>query len=123
MLRPTKQDDPYLAGPERPSRYRYGVPFVLHRSASIALSRMTGVSLEISEAGMSAIVRMGLRIGERIEVEIHLPSGDLRATAIVRGHTGKHYGFQFVDLSSDQLRQIASGCKLLEPYTGNVFGA
>ena len=123
MFNSGKKDIPHITGPERPSRYSYGVPFVLHRFTKTANSTITGVSLEVSEAGMSAIVRQTLRVGERVEVQIHLPSGDVRVAAMVRGSTGKHYGFQFVDLSPEQLQRIASSCKLLKPYAGNVYGA
>jgi hypothetical protein len=123
MFKSGKKDAPYMADLERPSRYGYGVPFVLHRLTKTVDSTITSVSLEVSEAGMSAIVRQTLRIGERVEVDIHLPSGDLRVAAIVRGSTGKHYGFQFVELSPSQRQQIASSCKLLKPYTGDVYGS
>lgn len=54
-----------------------------------------GRSQEISEYGMSAIVPVELREGERVELQIKLPRGTVTTRAIVRHRNVFRHGFEF----------------------------
>ncbi len=59
-----------------------------------------GQTVDISESGMSAILRVEVPIGEVVRLEFSLPSGDVEIHALVCQHSAFRYGFQFVEASS-----------------------
>jgi c-di-GMP-binding flagellar brake protein YcgR len=67
-----------------------------------------GLSVEISEGGMSAMSSTPLNVGETVELE---PVEGGRVSAVVRHKLGQMYGFEFVELSAEQARRIAENCK------------
>lgn len=74
-------------------------------------STMPGLSVEISQGGMSAVASSGvLRVGETVELE---PVAGGRASAVVRYKLGELYGFAFVELSVEQAQRIAESCEKL----------
>jgi hypothetical protein len=74
---------------------------------------MPGISVEISTGGMSAMVSGLLSEGEMVELD---PVVGGRATARVRHKLGRLYGFEFVDLTAEQLAQIAERCHRFSGY-------
>ena len=71
---------------------------------------MPGISVEISEKGMSAMVSGSLKPGDRVELGSQA-GGPI--SAVVRDKIGQLYGFEFVNLSPDQVRRILQTCKSL----------
>jgi hypothetical protein len=67
-----------------------------------------GMSLDISEGGLGALVQGGLRVGETVSLALELPYYDLKAVAIVRHSSTARSGFEFVGLTSDERQRIAS---------------
>jgi len=76
------------------------------------------VSLEISESGMSALVSGALPVGEAVDLE---PIAGSRVSALIRRHNGKIYGFEFLNLTQAQVRQIAQDCKALPKFQTRVL--
>jgi hypothetical protein len=69
---------------------------------------MTGISVEISQGGMSAMVNGLLQVGDTAEV---YPVAGAPVQARVRHKLGLLYGFQFTQISAAQIRQIAENWK------------
>jgi hypothetical protein len=71
---------------------------------------MPGISVEISEKGMSAMVSGSLKTGDRVELTPHAGG---QISAVVRHKIGQLYGFEFVSLSPGQAQLILQTCKSL----------
>jgi len=61
-----------------------------------------GDSVDISESGISAQLRMEVPVGEVVRLEFALPLGDVEVLAMVRQRNAFRYGFQFVEIRSAQ---------------------
>ena len=97
------------AGEERRKRprYMYSATMTVRSQQGRA---MPGISVEISETGMSAMVSGLLTAGETVELE---PVAGDKTTALVRHKLGRLYGFEFVGLKAEQAARIAENCKNL----------
>jgi len=93
--------------PERRKSPRYwlSVPLAIRQGDG---SIVRGLSVEISEGGMSAMASEPLKVGERVELE---PVEAGRVSAVVRHKLGQMYGFEFVDLGVEQAQRIADRCR------------
>ena len=61
-----------------------------------------GETVDISESGVSALLRMEVPLGEVVRLEFSLPLGEVEVLALVRQRVAFRYGFQFVEQSSSQ---------------------
>lgn len=59
-----------------------------------------GHTVDISESGISAMLRVEVPLGEVVRLELSLPTGDVEVHALVRQRSAFRYGFQFVEASS-----------------------
>ena len=59
-----------------------------------------GDTVDISESGISAMLRVEVPVGEVVRLEFALPLGDVEVLAMVRQRNAFRYGFQFVESSS-----------------------
>jgi hypothetical protein len=59
-----------------------------------------GDTVDLSESGISAILREEVPVGEVVRLEFTLPLGDVEILAMVRHRNAFRYGFQFVEASS-----------------------
>jgi PilZ domain len=100
----------------RRPRYLLSQPKTIHPSASVALG---GISIEMSESGMSAMVNGVLQVGQTVELE---PIAGDRAPAFVRHKLGQLYGFEFVGLTQRQVDRIAETCKKLGRHRSHAIG-
>jgi len=71
-----------------------------------------GHSVDISESGISAMLRDEVRIGEVVRLEFSLPSGDVEIHALARQRSAFRYGFEFLEAIS-QLQIIQRACRQL----------
>ena len=94
----------------RHARYRFSAPITVHSSNGSAIP---GMSLEISQSGMSALLGDVLTVGDRVEVE---PVAGGRVSALIVRNSGKIYAFEFLHLSPAQVRRIGENCKMLPRY-------
>jgi hypothetical protein len=102
-----------LSDRRRHRRYRSSVPIII-RSADGVVKR--GISIEISESGLSAITSDSLKVDDTVELE---PIAGGKAQAVVRRNTGRVYGFEFLHLTAEQTQLIIETCKRLPVYERN----
>ena len=106
-LHPTRIDAAQDRPLQRYPRALFSVPLTLRHLASGGIQSSPGVSLDISEGGLGAIVHGGLRVGEMVEIEVRTPGFALSAVAIVRYTTSVRSGFEFVGMTAQEREQIA----------------
>jgi hypothetical protein len=107
-LHPTRIDASQDRPLQRYPRALFSVPLTLRHLASGGIQASPGVSLDISEGGLGAIVHGGLRVGEMVEIDVRTPGFALSAVAIVRYTTNVRSGFEFVGMTAEERGQIAS---------------
>lgn len=61
-----------------------------------------GQTVDLSESGISAMLRVEVPVGELVRLEFTLLYGDVDVLAMVRQKNAFRYGFQFVEGSSSQ---------------------
>ena len=59
-----------------------------------------GDTVDISESGISAMLRLEVPVGEVVRLEFKLPLGEIEVLALVRHRIAFRYGFQFVETTS-----------------------
>lgn len=91
-------------------RYHYSAPIFVRPSIG---PEIRGMSLEMSECGLSLMATSSLNTGDVVELE---PIGGGVARAIVRRVVGKLYGLEFLGLSPAQQKKIRKACRLLPAY-------
>lgn len=57
-----------------------------------------GHTVDISESGISAMLREEIRLDEIVRLEFALPDGEIEIHATVRQRNAFRYGFQFLEL-------------------------
>jgi len=92
---------------QRYPRALYSVPVTVRNLMTGGMRLSRGISLDLSEGGVAAIVPGMLRLGEMVEIEVHVAERTLRAMAIVRHTSGGRSGFEFVGLTPEDRQQIA----------------
>jgi hypothetical protein len=100
------------ASPERRQhkRFRLSVPISVTGSDAAIIPAMT---LEISEAGLSAVLASPLQIGDTVKL---YPVAKETLTAQVRHNVGKIYGFEFVKITDEQILRLREICSCLPRY-------
>jgi len=106
-LHPTRIGAAHHRPSQRFTRTLFSVPLTLRHLANGGIRVSLGVSLDISQGGLGAIVPGGLRVGEIVEVEVQFPGRCLNTVAIVRYATNVRSGFEFVGLTSQERQEIA----------------
>lgn len=71
-----------------------------------------GTTVDISESGISALLRVEVPVGEVVRLEFTLPTGDVEALAMVRQRSAFRYGFQFLE-TGPSLEIIRRACSQL----------
>ena len=71
-----------------------------------------GYTVDISESGISAMLRGEVPLGEVLRLEFALPLGDVELVALVRHQNAFRYGFQFVEAGTAKAL-IARTCSQL----------
>jgi hypothetical protein len=75
-------------------RYRLEVGVCVYaRDADV----VRGDTVDISESGISAMLRVEVPVGEVVRLTFTVPSGDVEVHAMVRQRNAFRYGFQFVE--------------------------
>jgi hypothetical protein len=59
-----------------------------------------GYTVDISQSGISAMLRVDVPVGEVLRLEFALPFGDVEVLALVRQQSAFRYGFQFMEASA-----------------------
>lgn len=78
----------------RHPRFRLEVSIRVHpRGAAV----VRGDTVDLSESGISAMLREEVPVGEVVRLEFTLPLGDVEVLALVRQRSAFRYGFQFLE--------------------------
>jgi hypothetical protein len=100
-----RADTQHATERRRSPRYRFSEAMAVQCPGG---ALMTGISVEISQGGMSAMVNGLLQVGDAAEV---YPVAGAPVQARVRHKLGLLYGFEFTEMSAAQLRQIEENWK------------
>ena len=95
-------------GSQRHPRTLFSVPVMLHHLVPGGVRFTHGITLDISEGGLGALVENGLRAGETVSLEFDLPDYYMKAVAIVRHSSSARSGFEFQSLTPEERQRIAS---------------
>ncbi len=73
---------------------------------------LKGRTVDISESGISAMLKLEVPVGEFVELQFTLPFGPVTVYATVRQRNAFRYGFQFVESHSAH-KVIQASCRWL----------
>lgn len=91
----------------RHPRFKFEVEIrVYPRNSSV----VRGNTVDLSESGISAMLRAEAPVGEVVRLEFALPSGEVEIHAMVRQRNAFRYGLQFLESKSAQ-DLISRACK------------
>lgn len=93
----------------RHPRYKIEIDIRVYRRDSAVVR---GHSVDISESGISVMLRDEVPIGEVVRLEFTVPTGDVTIHALTRQRNAFRYGFQFLEAIS-QLEIIQRTCRQL----------
>jgi hypothetical protein len=105
-----------LADRRRHPRYRFSEPMKVCCQDGGSLD---GMSVELSQSGMSAMIQGALRPGDVVRLQ---PVTGVTTAAVVRHKLGMLYGFEFLELAREQAGKIAERCRQCEPWRANARG-
>jgi len=77
------------------------------------------MTLEISEHGLSAVLASSLQVGGIAQLE---PVAENTLTAQVRYSVGRVHGFEFMEVSDEQIQKLREKCRQLPLYPPNKMG-
>lgn len=95
-------------GTQRHPRLLLSAPIRLHHLVPGGVRFTNGITLDISEGGLGALVKSSLRVGETVSLELELPDYELKAVGIVRHSSSSRSGFEFLGLTPEERERIAS---------------
>lgn len=93
----------------RQPRFKLEVDISIH---SRTCGTLKGHTVDISESGISAMLRMEVPLGELVELDFTLPFGPVTIYAAARQRNAFRYGFQFLELNAVN-KVIRSTCRRL----------
>jgi hypothetical protein len=79
-------------------RFKFEVDISVHSRTCGVLS---GYTIDLSESGISAMLRLEVPLGEVVELQFAPPSGSVTILATVRQRNAFRYGFEFVGSDSE----------------------
>jgi hypothetical protein len=91
------------------SRLKWEMPLTIRRHTGEVVP---GRTAEMSESGLSAIIPLGMIVGQTVELAFELPSGPMSVRAVVRNNSAFRYGFQFLS-EPHQKEVIKRACRAL----------
>lgn len=107
----------------RHPRSLFSVPIMLHHLTSGGIRKTRGISLDLAEGGLGALVQGDLQPGETVEIELCLRPRPLSTIAIVRHTSSIRSGFEFFGLTPEERCRIASLIKPEAIETGTLSHA
>lgn len=105
---PASQTGPQARAVRRHPRLLYSIPLTVHHLAAGGVRTSHGISLDISESGLGALVEGRLQIGDMVELDLTLPDCQLNAVAILRHTSSLRSGFEFVGLTPEERDHLAN---------------
>ncbi|MGA8867841.1 MAG: PilZ domain-containing protein [Candidatus Sulfotelmatobacter sp.] len=119
--RPVPSSAPKSAPPSPHRRRRRHPRYRANFAVNVVLftdniyQKLDGHCLDLSEAGMGILMAAELNNGEVASLSFSPPnSGPWELRAVVRHRRGYQYGFEFLSLTEEQKKQLASHVEKLE---------
>jgi hypothetical protein len=85
---------PEIIDARRRPRFKIQVDLCIH---SRTCGVLKGYTVDLSESGISAMLRLEVPLGEIVELDFTLPFGPVNIQAVVRQRNAFRYGFQFLE--------------------------
>jgi c-di-GMP-binding flagellar brake protein YcgR len=101
-----------LIDDRRHPRFKLDLDVKIYSRASTVL---TGRSVDISETGLAAMLKIEIPLDQVVRLEFKLSLGLVSVRALVRQRNAFRYGFQFVEPDSDAQKLIIRFCRELAP--------
>ena len=98
---------------QRHPRTLFSTPLTLRYLAGGGIRTSRGISLDLSESGVGALVEGGLEVGETVGIDLKLSGLELNTVAIVRHSSNSRCGFEFLGLTPEErllLNQVVGHC-------------
>ncbi len=103
----------------RHPRFKLAVAVSIH---SRTCGVLKGDTVDISESGLAAMLRIEVPMGEVVELDFTLPFGPVTIYAIVRQRNAFRYGFQFLESNggSEVIRHSCRHLAVDQSLTGEL---
>ena len=88
-----------MVDPRRQPRFKFETEIRIYARDSPVVR---GHTVDISQSGISAMLRVEVAVGEVVRLEFTVPGGEAEIHAVVRQRNAFRYGFQFLESSSAQ---------------------
>lgn len=92
----------------RHARSLFSVPIILRHLCRGGVRATRGVSLDLGEGGVGAIVQGDVHVGDTVAIDLQLSEHVLTTVAIVRHTSLVRSGFEFVGLTPEERVQITN---------------
>ncbi len=92
----------------RPARALFSVPITLHYLSGGGVRTTRGITLDISECGLGALVQGNLHVGDTVAIDLILHEHPLSTVAIVRHSSNVQSGFEFLGMTAEERLQITN---------------
>src|ERR1700687_2921290 len=89
-------------------RVLFSIPITVRHLCRGGVRATHGISLDLGEGGLGAIVQGDVRVGETVAIDLPLSEQLLSTVAIVRHTSSVRSGFEFVGLTPEERLQITS---------------
>lgn len=101
----------------RHTRYKLQIEIRIYARGSEVVR---GETVDISESGISAMLRVEVPLNELVRLEFSVSAGNVEVHALVRQRNAFRYGFQFVEdgLAQDLIRRTCRELALEQPSPG-----
>jgi c-di-GMP-binding flagellar brake protein YcgR len=93
-------------------RFKLDVDVKIYSRAS---SLVMGRTVDISDAGLAAMLKIEISLEQVVRLEFKLPLGLVSVRALVRQRNAFRYGFQFVEPDSAAQELICRFCREIAP--------
>jgi c-di-GMP-binding flagellar brake protein YcgR len=103
------------ASVQRHPRTPFSVPLTIRHLKPGGIRTTHGISLDISEGGLGALVEGELPLGGTVAIDLLLQQHPLHAVAIIRHTSSTRSGFEFLGLTMEERQQIADEVGSGEP--------
>jgi hypothetical protein len=101
----------------RQPRFKVTVDIIVRSRTS---GTMKGYTVDISESGISAMLKTEVPLGEMLELDFTLPFGPVTIYATARQRNAFRYGFQFLELDVVN-KVIRSTCRELASNNAGIL--
>jgi hypothetical protein len=89
-------------------RVLFSMPITLRHLCRGGVRSAHGISLDLGEGGLGAIVQGQVHVGETVAIDFRLSEQPVTAVAIVRHSSNVRSGFEFVGLTPEERLQITN---------------